>query len=133
MNIYDYIISLISSSPNRPTIKHKISEDISGEDISDDDIEETTLLKTNSNNTSSSSTNNYIYRIETVTKSKILPITSRSKTHVPFEKYPIYQCGHCGKTIQSPQYLFQDMVFCSIMCRTHRISLVQNTKQNIVA
>ena len=72
MNIYDYIISLISSSPNRPTIKHKNSED-----ISDDDIEETTLLKTNSKNTSSSSTNDYIYRIEPVTKSRILPITSR--------------------------------------------------------
>ena len=127
MNIYDYIISLISSSPNRPTIKHKNSED-----ISDDDIEETTLLKTNSKNTSSSSTTDYIYRIEPVTKSKILPITSRSKTHVPFEKYPIYQCGHCGKTIQSPQYLFQDMVFCSIMCRTRRVSLVQDKKQDIV-
>jgi hypothetical protein len=112
MNIYDYIISLISSSP---TIKHKNSED-----ISENDIEETTLLKTN----------DYTYRVETITESKISPITSRSKTHVPFEKYSIYECGYCSKSIHVPQYLYQDIIFCSIMCRSRHISVVQNTKQN---
>tara|TARA_B110000967_G_scaffold203795_1_gene245093 strand:- start:188 stop:577 length:390 start_codon:yes stop_codon:yes gene_type:complete len=129
MNIYDYIISLISSSPTRPTIKHKNSED-----ISDDDIEETTLLNPNSKNTTSISTNDYTYRIETVTKSKIpIPLSRSKKKHVHFDKYPIYQCGYCDKSVQMPQYLCQDMVFCSIMCRTRHISVVQNTKQNIVA
>ena len=125
MNIYDYIISLISSSPNRPTIKHKNSED-----ISENDVEETTLLKTNSKGTNSFSTNDYTYRVETITESKISPITSRSKTHVPFEKYSIYECGYCSKSIHVPQYLYQDIIFCSIMCRSRHISVVQNTKQN---
>ena len=107
MNIYDYLINLISLSSSRPTIKHKDSED-----ISENDVEE---ISPENNSTH---------------ESKILPIASRSKTHVPFGKYPIYQCGHCGNSIKIPQYLFQDMVFRSIMCRTHNISLVQNTKQN---
>lgn len=103
-NIYDYIISIIFSYSCRPAIKHKISED-----ISDDDIEETRLLEA---------------------RSKIPIPLSRAKTHIPFEKYPTYQCGHCGNLIQMPQYLFQDMVFCSIMCRTHYISVIQNRKRN---
>ena len=120
MNIYDYIISLISLSSSRSTIKHKNSED-----ISDDDVEETTLLKPSQNVKETRS------KIPIpLSRSKIPIPLSRSKTHVPFEKYPIYQCGYCYKSIQLPQYLFQDMVFCSIMCRTHHISVVQNTKQN---
>lgn len=111
MNIYDYLVNLISLSSSTPTIKHKNSED-----ISENDVEEISLE------------NNYTY------ESKIPIPLSRSKTYIPFDKYPIYpiyQCGHCGTTIQIPQYLFQDMLFCSIMCRTHHISLVQNTKQNM--
>ena len=119
MNIYDYIISLISSSSSRPTIKHKNSED-----ISDDDVEETTLLKTSQN----------VKEIRSnipISRSKIpIPLSRPKKTHIPIEKYPTYQCGHCGNLIQMPQYLFQDVVFCSIMCRTHHISVIQNTKQN---
>lgn len=112
MNIYDYIISLISSSSSRPTIKHKNSED-----ISDDDVEETTLLKTSQN-------------VKEIRSKIPIPLSRPKKTHIPFEKYPTYQCGHCGNLIQMPQYLFQDVVFCSIMCRTHHISVIQNTKQN---
>lgn len=110
MDIYDYIIGLISPDSSRPTIKDKDIEDMS-------DVEETTLLKTSEN--------------VKETRSKIpIPLSRPKKTHFSFEKYPTYQCGHCDKTIQIPQYLFQDMVFCSIMCRTHQISLVQNRKQN---
>jgi hypothetical protein len=116
INIYDYIISFISSS--RPTIKHKNSED-----ISEDDVEETIFLNKKSDETSRK--NNYNTR-----ESKVSPITSRSKTYIPFEKYPIYECGHCDNSIRTPQYLFQDLVFCSIMCRTQYMSLIQNTKQN---
>ena len=113
MKFYDYIISLISSSPSRPTIKHKNSED-----ISEDDIKE--IIPNNC----------YTSQNETATGSKIPIPVSRSKKHVHFEQYPNYQCGYCGKTVQIAQYLYQDTIFCSIMCRTRHISAVQTTTQN---
>ena len=116
INIYDYIISFISSP--RTTIKHKNSED-----ISEDDAEETIFINKKSHETSPKNKYN-------TCESKISPIISRSNTYIPFEKYPIYECGHCSNLIRTPQYLFQDMVFCSIMCRTRYMSLIQNTKQN---
>lgn len=119
INIYDYIISFLSPSSSMSTIKHKNSED-----ISEDDVEETTPINKKSQNTSPK--NKYNTR-----ESKISPITPRSKTYIPFEKYPIYECGNCGNSIRTPQYLFQDMVFCSIMCRSRYMSLIQNTKQNV--
>jgi hypothetical protein len=113
MNIYGYILYLITPSQ---TIKHKNSEDISEDDIQD------IVLDTNRKEISP---NNYC------TSQNEIPIhTSRTNNHVPFERYPVYECGYCYKTIHTPQYLYQDMVFCSIMCRSQHISLAQNTKYN---
>jgi len=123
IHIYDYIISFLSPSSSMSIIKHKNSEEISECDI---EIEETTLINKKSQKTSPK--HNY-----NTHKSKISPIKSRSKTHIPFEKYPIYNCGYCQNSIRTPQHLFQDMVFCNIMCRTHYISQVQTMNNNILA
>jgi len=122
MKIYDYIVTHILFCRTRSNIKHKNSED-----ISEYDYEKANLLETNDNKNTPMNT-------YSMNGSKVSPITSRSKIHVSFKKYPTYQCEHCSKSVENPQYLFQDMVYCSNICRTQYISgLVDRTKENTCA
>lgn len=111
INIYIYIAGFICPSKfTNQRLKHKNSEDLGNDDIivnihNDDDIND---------NSYDIGINNDMNRVKYNLKKNIRPK---------------YSCGYCHIHILRPIYMYNDLPFCTTVCRNQQLILDNNNRQ----
>ena len=132
IKIYIYLVDMICPSTYNSKIKHKNSEDIQysmEEDIIVDiDINIDKCVQTSTSiNHDQYIDSTYNVIDENMDRYGQIPVLkARSKK----QNIPVYMCGYCHLIIRNPVYMYNDLAFCTVACRTQQITLDKNTTFN---